>query len=52
LSAGSKAANKFMFYFKEHVCRLVPKQLTDLSAALKPANKKGPIFWVTKGLII
>jgi hypothetical protein len=43
LSAGSKAADKFMLNFTN--CGLVPKQLTDLSAALEPADKKGLKNW-------
>jgi hypothetical protein len=31
LSAALEAADKFMFYFTKGVCRLVPKQLTDLT---------------------
>jgi hypothetical protein len=45
LSAGSKAADKFRLYFTKWVCRLVPKQLTDLLAALEPADKKGLKNW-------
>jgi hypothetical protein len=33
-----------MLYFIR-VCQLVPKQLTDLSAALEPADKKGLKNW-------
>jgi hypothetical protein len=34
-----------MLYFTEQVCRLLPKQLTNLSAAFKAADKKMTKNW-------
>jgi hypothetical protein len=39
LSAALKAADKPMLYFTEQVCWLLPKQLTNLLAAFKAAEK-------------